>query len=64
MPLVRIMATDSLSWVERERVSEAIAACVRQWEKMEEERRLLNQQAATGYGLQGYQANPQGSHIG
>ena len=44
MSLVQVMATDGLTWSERERISEAIAACVRHSERMEKERQILNQQ--------------------
>jgi hypothetical protein len=49
MPLVRVMADADLLWVERERVSRAIQACVLQWARMEKEREMLNnQEVATG----------------
>lgn len=44
LPLIRIMADADLSWMEREKLSEAVAACHRQWEIMEKEKRILNQQ--------------------
>jgi hypothetical protein len=52
MSLVQVMATDGLTWSERERISEAIAACVRHSERMEKERQIHNQQQSLGTGQQ------------
>lgn len=46
MPLVQVMERADISWRDRERVAAAINACNVQWEGMEQERQLLNQQVA------------------
>lgn len=46
MPLVRVMALADLSWADRAKFSEAIQECCRQWQSMEEERRMLEQNTA------------------
>ena len=48
MPLVRAMSRADLSWAARAEVSDAIRECNAHWQRMEDERRHIEQQSCQG----------------